>query len=99
LPSPKIKPLSNNLFVTRIEVKDKTAGGLYIPDAAKTKGERAKVLAVGPGKYTDSGTKLPMSCCVGNIVLLGKYAGTEVDVNGEKAVIVSEDEVLALELE
>ena len=93
----KIRPLNDNLLVSRIKEQEKV-GSFFIPDAAKDKSDRAKVLACGPGKLAKDGKRLPMNVRAGQTVLLAsKYAGHEFELSGEKAMIVSEDDVLGVE--
>lgn len=87
----KLKPTADKVLARRIEVADKTPGGIYIPDAAKEKAQQAKVIAVGPGKVTADGKVMPMALKVGDVVFFGKYAGTEV---GQDYLIIREDEIL-----
>jgi len=92
----KIRPLQDRLLVTRLEAEEKTSGGIIIPDAAKEKPQEGKVLAVGPGKTLDNGETAPLEVKKGDKVLFSKYAGTEVNVDGEEALIIREDDVLAI---
>ena len=91
-----LKPTENRVLLQRFAPeKLQSAAGLVIPDSAETKSQRFKVLAVGPGKVVN-GVRIPMEVQVGDTVLLGKYAGTDVEVNGANAFIASEDEILAV---
>jgi chaperonin GroES len=92
----KIKPLQDRVIVKRVEEEQKTAGGIIIPDTAKEKPQQGEVLAVGPGKVLDSGTKLEMTVKVGDRVLFGKYAGSEVKIDGEEVLIMREDDILGI---
>ena len=92
----KVKPLGNRLLVSREEPKETVRGGIVIPDSAKEKPREAKVIAVGPGSRDDDGKRVPMEVKNGDLILLGKYSGTEVQINGEERLIVSEDDVLAV---
>ena len=92
----KIKPLQDRVIVKRVEEEQKTAGGIIIPDTAKEKPQQGEVLAVGPGKVLDSGTKLEMTVKVGDRVLFGKYAGSEVKIEGEEVLIMREDDILGI---
>jgi chaperonin GroES len=93
----KIRPLGNKVLLKRAEAKDKTEGGILLPDVAKDKSQRAKVLAVGPGATMKDGTIAPMQVKVGNTVLIGKWAGSEVQgPEGEELLITSETEILAV---
>lgn len=92
----KVKPLHDRVLVVRIEEEEKTKGGIIIPDSAKEKPQEGKVVAVGDGKYLDNGTKVPLSVKVGDKVLFGKYAGTEIKIEGEEHLILREDDILAI---
>lgn len=89
----KIRPLYDRLYIERIESGAKTAGGLYIPEGSKEKGQTGKVIAVGAGKLNNQGVLVPLQVQIGDTVFFGKYAGTEVD---EHFVIIKEEEVLAV---
>jgi len=91
-----MRPLSDRLMVKRIEDKKQMQGGLHIPDSAKEKPQEAEVVAVGPGKRLESGTLVPLDVKVGDRILLGKYAGNEIKLDGEEYLIVREDEVLGI---
>jgi len=93
----KIRPLDDRVVVERFEAEEKTAGGIVLPDSAREKPQQGKVVAVGPGKLLDSGERGEMSVKVGDAVFYGKYAGTEVDVNGEDFVILRESDILAVQ--
>ena len=90
------KPLNDRVLVKRLESEEKTAGGLFIPDTAKEKPSRGEVVAVGPGKCDDGGTRVPMSVKAGDIVLFNKYAGTEIKLDGEEHLVMREDDILAI---
>ncbi len=92
----KVKPLDDRILVEQSEAEEKTAGGIVLPDTAKEKPQRGKVLAVGPGKLLDSGARGQMSVKVGDEVFYGKYAGSDVEVDGNKYVILKENDVLAI---
>jgi len=92
----KIRPLQDRIIVKRIEEEEKTKGGIIIPDTAKEKPSEGKVVAVGTGKVTDDGKKIPMEVKVGDRVLFGKYSGTEVKIEGEEHLILREDEVIGI---
>ncbi len=91
-----IKPLDDRIVVRALEAEEKTSGGILIPDSAKEKPLKGKVLAVGAGRLTDEGKRLPIDVKVGDVVLTGKYSGTEVKWNGEELKILRESEVLAV---
>ena len=92
----RIKPLDDRILVEQCEAEEKTAGGIVLPDTAKEKPQRAKVLAVGPGRLLDSGERGAPSVKVGDQVFYGKYAGSDVEVDGSKYVILKESDVLAI---
>ena len=91
-----IRPLDDRLVVKQAEAESKTATGIFLPEGAKEKPTRGKVISVGPGKMLDSGKRAPIAVSVGNEVYYGKYAGTEIKVDGEELLIMSEDDVLAV---
>jgi len=91
-----IKPLQDRVIVKRLEEVEKTAGGLIIPDAAKEKPQQGRILAVGPGKVLDNGAKLELTVKAGDVVLFGKYAGTEVKIDGDEVLIMREDDILGI---
>ncbi|HDS74285.1 MAG TPA: co-chaperone GroES [Firmicutes bacterium] len=91
-----IKPLGDRVLVQPIEETNQVQGGIIIPDTAKEKPQQGKVVAVGPGKTTESGTVLPMDVAAGVTVLYGKYAGTEVKIDGEKYLIMSQNDILGI---
>ena len=90
------RPLHDRVVVRRIDGEDKTKGGIIIPDTAKEKPMEAEVVAIGDGKINENGTRNPMSVKPGHKVLIGKYSGTEVKIDGTDHVIVREDEILAI---
>ncbi|HAR96297.1 MAG TPA: co-chaperone GroES [Deltaproteobacteria bacterium] len=92
----KVKPLQDRLVVKRLAEEEKTKGGIIIPDAAKEKPQEGKVIAVGPGKVTDNGQRVTPEVKAGDKVLFGKYAGTEIKIDGEEHLILREDDVLAI---
>lgn len=92
----KITPLADRILVKRVEEGEAKIGNLYIPDTAKEKPQKAKVIAVGPGKRNDDGTRSPLEVKVGDEILIGKYAGTEVKLDGVEHLIMREDDVLAI---
>ena len=92
----KIRPLQDRLIVKRVAEENKTKGGIIIPDTAKEKPSRGKIVAVGPGKLLDSGERAPLTVKVGNLVIYGKYAGTEVKIEGEDHLILREEDVLGV---
>jgi len=91
-----LRPLQDRLLVKRLEEKEQVQGGIIIPDTAKEKPQQAKVLAVGPGRVTDDGKLQAIEVKVGDTVVFGKYAGTEVQVDGDDLLIIREDDVLGV---
>jgi chaperonin GroES len=88
--------LQDRIIVKRVEEETKTAGGLFIPETAKEKPQRGEIVAVGKGKKTEDGKVLPLDVKVGDTVLFGKYAGTEIKVDGEDLLMMREDDILAV---
>jgi len=93
----KFRPMFDRVLVKRLDAEKKTAGGLFIPDAAQEKASRAKVLAVGSGKILKNGSLRPLELKVGDVVLLGKYQFSDVKVDGEELVLLKESDVLGVE--
>ena len=91
-----IKPLGDRVLVQPVEEEEQVRGGIIIPDTAKEKPMQGKVIAVGPGKVTDDAKNLPMHVEKGQIVLYGKYAGTEVKIDGEEYLIMSENDIFGI---
>jgi chaperonin GroES len=92
----KVKPLHDRVIVKRVEEEEKTKGGIIIPDTAKEKPIEGKIVAVGNGKVTEEGKRLPLEVKKGNRVLFGKYAGTEIQIDGEEHLIMREDDIIAI---
>jgi len=92
----KIRPLQDRVIVKRIEAEEKTASGIIIPDTAKEKPQEGEVIAVGPGKVLDNGTKVELSVKPGDRVLFSKYAGTDVKIDGKEYLIMREDDILGI---
>lgn len=92
----KISPLYDRILLKRIEEKEVKRGSIIIPDTAKEKPQEAEVIAVGKGRVTDEGKVIPLSVKAGDKVLIGKYAGTEVTIDGEEHIILREEEILAV---
>jgi chaperonin GroES len=92
----KLKPLGGRLIVRAIEEEETTAGGILLPDTAKEKPQKGKVLAVGDGKVSeDTGKRVPLDVSEGDEVLYGKYGGTEIKIDGEELLVLRESDVLA----
>lgn len=92
----KIRPLQDRLIVERLEGEEKTASGLFIPDNAKEKPQRGRVVSVGKGKVREDGTIQPLDLRSGDQILFGKYAGTEIKIDGTEYLIMREDDVLGV---
>ncbi|MBX3437934.1 MAG: co-chaperone GroES [Planctomycetaceae bacterium] len=90
-----LNPLDDRVVVRPMDAEETTAGGIVLPDAAREKPQRGKVLAVGPGRLLDSGERCAVSVVVGDEVLFGKYGGTEIEVDGEDIKILRESDILA----
>jgi chaperonin GroES len=95
MPKLNLRPLDDRVVVRPLEAEEMTAGGIVLPDAAKEKPQRGKVLATGPGKLLDSGSRGELSVKVGDEVIFGKYGGSEVEVDGEELKILRESDILA----
>jgi chaperonin GroES len=92
-----VRPLHDRVLIRRIvETDEQVSGGIIIPDTAKEKPQEAEVVAVGPGRIGDDGNRQTMDVEVGNTILVGKYSGSEIKIDGEDYVIVREDEILAV---
>ena len=91
-----IKPLEDRILIKPIEAESKTASGIYLPEAAKEKPVKGEVVAIGPGKRLDNGNRAQMSVKKGDTVVYGKYAGTEVELKGDKMLILRESELLGV---
>ena len=92
----KIKPMNDRVLVLRVKEEQKTAGGIIIPDTAKEKPQEGKVVAVGPGKTGDDGKRTALEVKAGDRVLFGKYAGTEMKIDGVEHVFMREDDILGV---
>jgi len=92
----KVKPLHDRVIVKRVEEEAKTKGGIIIPDTAKEKPVEGVILAVGDGKVADDGKKIALEVKSGDKVLFGKYAGTEIQIDGEEHLIMREDDIIAI---
>ena len=92
----KIRPLHDRILIKRLEEEDKSKGGIIIPDTAKEKPIQGKVIAVGKGKILNNGDVIPPDVQKGDKVLFGKYAGTEVKIDGEEHLLMREDDILAV---
>ena len=92
----KLKPLADRVIVKQSEAEEKTASGIVLPDAAKEKPTKGKVVSVGPGKLDDNGKPMEIGLRAGDTVYYGKYSGTDVEVDGEKFVILRETDILGV---
>jgi chaperonin GroES len=90
-----LRPLDDRVVVKPLEAEEVTAGGIVLPDTAKEKPQRGKVVAVGPGRLLDSGSRGELSVAVGDEVIFGKYGGTDIEVDGEDIKILRESDILA----
>ncbi|GIW71827.1 MAG: 10 kDa chaperonin [Planctomycetota bacterium] len=93
---PKIRPLNDKIVVKRLEAEEKTKGGIVLPDTAKEKPREGRVISVGEGKLLKNGQRAPLSVKANDRVIFSSYAGTEVKLEGEEYLILSEDDVLAI---
>ncbi|MBY0354451.1 MAG: co-chaperone GroES [Rickettsiales bacterium] len=91
-----LQPLHDRVLVRRIEQEDKTAGGIIIPDSAKEKPQQGEVLAVGPGGRDDAGKTIPMNVKAGDVILFGKWSGTEVKLEGEELLVMKESDIIGI---
>jgi chaperonin GroES len=91
-----LKPLGDRVVVKALESESTTAGGIVLPDTAKEKPQRAEVLAVGPGKLLDNGTRSSVDVKVGDVVVYSKYGGTEIKIGGEEVIILRADDILGV---
>ena len=92
----KIRPLYDRILVRRLEPQETKKGGIIIPDTAKEKPQQAEVVAVGPGRVTDDGKRVALEVKMGDKILMGKYSGTEVKIDGTEYLIMREEDVLAI---
>jgi len=92
----KIRPLSDKVLVERVEAEAKTAGGIVLPDTAKEKPQKGRIVAVGEGKLLEDGTRKPVQVKKGDLVLFTSYAGTEIKVDGKEYLIMDETDIMAV---
>jgi chaperonin GroES len=92
----KLRPLGDKVLVKRVEAESKTKSGIVLPDTAKEKPKRGKVLSVGDGRRLDNGERAPFSVKKGDEVIFTSYAGSELKIDGEELIIMSEDDILAV---
>ena len=93
---PKVQPLADRILLKRTEAEEQMRGGIIIPDTAREKPLEAEVVAVGPGKLDKDGKRVAVGVKVGDRVLIGRYAGTDVEIDDEEVAIVNEDDVLGI---
>jgi len=91
----KLKPMADRVLVKPIEREEVTRGGIVVPDTAKEKPQEGKVLAVGDGRVSEDGKRIPLDVKVGDIVIFAKYGGTEIKIDGEELIILRESDILA----
>jgi chaperonin GroES len=91
-----VRPLHDRIIVQRLDEGEQQIGGIIIPDSAKEKPQQGRVLAVGDGRMTEDGKRIPLDVVAGNLILFGKYSGQEIKLDGTEYLIVKEDEVLAV---
>jgi chaperonin GroES len=94
--SVSLKPLGNRVVVEPLEQEEMTAGGIVLPETAKEKPQKGKVLSIGPGDRDEDGKRIPMDVSVGDTVLFAKYSGTEIKLDGKKLLILREGDLLAI---
>ena len=92
----KVRPLRDRVLVRRLEESEQKVGGIIVPDTAKEKPQQAEVVAVGSGKVLENGTTVPLSVKAGDKVLVGKWSGTDVKIDGQDYLILKEDEILGI---
>ena len=92
----KIRPLSDQIVIRRIQEQDRPVGSLFIPDTAKEKPQQGEVIAVGKGRRSKNGELIPLTVVPGDRILFGKYSGSEIKVDGEECIIMREDEILGI---
>jgi chaperonin GroES len=92
----KIKPLADRVVVKPLPAEEKTKGGLFVPDTAKERPQEGEIVAIGPGRITDEGKKIPIEVKVGDKILYGKYSGTEVTYDGIEYLIMRESDIFAI---
>jgi chaperonin GroES len=92
----KIRPLADKVLVERVEAENKTSGGIVLPDTAKEKPQKGKIVSVGEGKILDDGTRKKMQVKKGDLVLFTSYAGTEVKIDGKEHLIMDESDIMAV---
>ena len=94
----KIRPLHDRIIIKRVEEEEVTAGGIIIPDTAKEKPQKGKVIAVGEGRKDDNGKRITMDVVAGDVIIFGKYSGSEVKIDGAEYLIMHESDIIAKEI-
>ena len=92
-----VRPLRDRVLVKRVDEGEQKVGGIIVPDTAKEKPQRAEVVAVGSGRILENGTRVPLTVKAGDTVLVGKWSGTDVKIDGTEYLIIKEDEILGIE--
>ena len=92
----KVKPLDDRVVIKPMEAEERTAGGIVLPDTAKEKPQKGTIVATGPGRLLEDGSRGEMSVKVGDVVYYGKYSGTEIEFDGENYVVIRENDLLAV---
>jgi chaperonin GroES len=92
----KLRPLDDRIVVEPVEAEEVTAGGIVLPDTAKEKPQRGKVVAVGPGRMTDDGERIKVEVKVGDEILFGKWSGSEITIDGDEYLFMKDDDILAI---
>jgi chaperonin GroES len=92
----KVRPLADKVLVQRLEAENRTSGGIVLPDTAKEKPQRGKIVSVGEGKLLDDGTRKKMQVKKGDVVLFTSYAGTEIKIDGKEYLIMDESDIMAV---
>ncbi len=95
-PDMKVVPVNDKIVVKRMEAEEKSAGGIILPDSAREKPKQGKVVSVGDGKLLENGERAPFQVKEGDVVLFTSYAGTEITINGEERLIMTEDDILGV---
>ncbi|MDP6118593.1 MAG: co-chaperone GroES [Planctomycetota bacterium] len=91
-----VEPLDDRIIIKQIDAEDTTAGGIVLPDSAKEKPQQAEIVAVGNGRLSDEGNRIPVQVNVGDVVIFGKYSGDEIKVSGDDLKIIRESDILAI---
>ncbi len=91
----RLRPLDDRVVVEPMEAEERTAGGIVLPDTAKEKPQRGTIISIGPGKLLDNGTRGTLSVAIGDVVIYGKYTGTDIEVAGKDVKILRESDILA----